>query len=310
MASSLSIGTPSVLDRRSSHAERVLPLLVAMLAAFACAMGLFARGLYRDTSVIRDAWIVNDAVTVLTAVPLVAVMTRRATTGSMHARILLIGALHYVLYNYTFYLFGASLNALFPLYIGIVALAGWALIVVIRGLDPQRAAVSLRGAPARRVAAWMMFVALGLTTTWIAHWLVAIHRTTPPARFDLTPEFVRVVAGIDLTMMVAVLSPGAVALWRRRPWGFVAGAAVNMSAALYNLVLAGGTVVQIRAGMAGGWPMLALWFGLSAGCALGASTLLRRQPQARNEVNSTRRSTSPARASPLVPPPPMQAAPP
>jgi hypothetical protein len=57
-----------------------------------------------------------------------------------------------------------------------------------------------------------------------------------------------VVAGIDLTLMVSVLVPGAVWLWRRRPWGLVVATAVTVSGALYNVVLAAGTLVQIRAG--------------------------------------------------------------
>ena len=95
----------------------------------------------------------------------------------------------------------------------------------------------------------MVFVALGLGTTWIAQWLVALLRTTTPGRFDLEPEFVRTTAALDLTLMVGLLVPGAVLLLRRSPWGVVLAAVTNVSGALYCLVLAAGTTAQIRAGL-------------------------------------------------------------
>jgi hypothetical protein len=260
-----------------SSAARSLSRIVALLVAVACVAGLAAPRLYRDAPLIRDGWIANDAVTLFLALPVLVVASRRAAAGSLRAYLVWIGALHYVLYDYCFYVFGASLNALLLVYVAIVALASWSLVLGIAELDPRAVAATLRDPPARRVAAWMLFMAVGLGGTWIAQWLVALLRTEPAQRFDLTPEFVRVVAGIDLTLMVSVLVPGAAWLWRRRPWGLVVAGALTVSGALYNVVLAAGTLVQIRAGLAGAWWLLALWSVLCAGCVVSAAALLRRR---------------------------------
>jgi hypothetical protein len=94
-------------------------------------------------------------------------------------------------------------------------------------------------------------------------------------RFDLTPEFVRLVAAMDLTAMVSLLVPGAVWLWRHRPWGIVAGTALQVSGALYNVVLAVGTIAQARAGVPGSWALFAIWCFLGAGCTAAATVMLR-----------------------------------
>lgn len=246
--------------------------IVAILAALASIVGLSRPEVYRDPELISAAWRPNDAVTLLVAVPLLLWASGRARNGSVRGRLVELGALHYLLYDYAFYLFGAELNVLFLVYAAIVTCSGWAIVLALREID-------LGTVPrhrARGVAAWLLFVAAGLTATWIAQWTVAMTRTTAPGRFDVTPEFIRVVAAVDLTMMVGLLVPAAMLLRRRKVWGTVLGTMLGVSGALYNLVLAGGTIVQIRHGLAGARPMLALWIGLATGSAIATYRLLRR----------------------------------
>jgi hypothetical protein len=260
--------------------ETSLALAVAVLAAVAAISGLVAPQLYRDPALIREGWIANDAVTLLLALPVLVASARRARRGSMRARLVMIGATHYVLYDYGFYLFGATLNALLLVYASIVAVSAWALVLAMSRTDVAALAAAFHAPPARKVAGWMMFVSVGLSVVWTAQWLVALLRATPPERFDLTPEFIRVVAGLDLTLMVSILVPGALLLWRRRPWGLLLGTAMNVSGALYNVVLAAGTVAQIRAGLPGAWPMFALWIGLGLGCFACSAGMLAAVPAA------------------------------
>jgi hypothetical protein len=253
-----------------------LSLLPAGLAASAALTGLLIPDLYRDTGLILEGWRPNDAVTALLVFPIFLLARRGALQGSLHARLVWLGTLHYLAYNDCFYLFGAALNPLLLVYAAVLGLSLWSIALAASETDaPAVAAALAPRAPVRRLATWMLFVALGLGVTWTAQWLVALLRTTPPGRFDTTPEFVRLVAALDLTLMVGLFAPAAVLLLRRRPWGFVLAAALNVSAALYNLVLTGGTLAQIRAGLPGAWPLLALWIFLGGGSALAALALLR-----------------------------------
>ena len=100
-------------------------------------MGLLFRGQYRDAEWIAATWLGNDWVTLLVALPL---LKRRTCAGE--ARIstrpvaLWLGMLGYAIYNYAYYLFGAALNAFFPLYLAAVIMAAIALIL---RLVPYRA---------------------------------------------------------------------------------------------------------------------------------------------------------------------------
>lgn len=252
-----------------------LSLVATLLASIAAIVGATWPGVYRDEGIILDGWFPNDLVTLLVAVPVLLVARARAVQGSRRAELVWLGTLHYLVYNGAFYLLGAKLNWLFPLYAAMVIAALWALVRLAARIDAaaHAEAAASRG-PTRAVAAWMVFVALGLGGIWSAQWLVAMLRTSAPTRFDVTPDFIRLVAALDLSLMVAFFVPGAVWLWRRRPWGFVLGVAMNVSAALYNVVLFGGSLVQLRAGLPGAGPMLGLWAVLAVGSALSAQRLL------------------------------------
>ena len=105
-----------------------LPVVLAVLMAAQAAAGLAVPGLYRDTGWIRAAWVGNDAVTLLVAVPLLVTAVVGARRGSGRAALAQVGLLGYAAYNYAFYLFGATLNAMFPLYAALVVLPVAALI--------------------------------------------------------------------------------------------------------------------------------------------------------------------------------------
>ncbi len=269
-------------------------LAVAVLAAGASLIGLLAPDVYRDQEPIRSGWIASDAVTLFLVVPIMLVAWHRASDAA--ARLVLLGTLHYTLYGYAFYLFGATLNALLPLYAAIVACSIGALAITLSTSDAPALEPRARG-----VAAWMSFVATGLTITWIAQWLVALLRTAAPTRFDLTPEFVRTTAALDLTLMVAWLAVGAVLLWRRRVLGLVLGVALMVSGALYNVVLAAGTIVQARMGMTLALPMLGLWVALAIGCAIAAARLLRIARRGHVIATGTGTSLAVAVPAPLAP---------
>ncbi|MFN2195339.1 MAG: hypothetical protein ACK2UW_04365, partial [Anaerolineales bacterium] len=88
-------------------------VLVAVLAAAASAGGILLDGLYRDNRWSASQFIGNDYVTLLVAVPLLTLGLWLAARGSGRGQLVWLGVLHYMLYNYAFYLFGAAFNAFF-----------------------------------------------------------------------------------------------------------------------------------------------------------------------------------------------------
>jgi hypothetical protein len=65
---------------------------------------------------------------------------------------------------------------------------------------------------------------------WAAY--IFAGRPTP-----VEPEAFKVVAALDLSLMVPALITGAVWLWRRAAWGYVVASVASIQGALYLLVL-------------------------------------------------------------------------
>jgi hypothetical protein len=123
-------------DRSSTLLRGDRVALVAVLLAMAASIaGLVVPRLYRDAELLRDAWRVNDAVTLLVAAPVLLFARSAARDGSAPARLVWLGMLHYLSYDYGFYLFGAALNPLLLVYAAIVALSGWAIALSLGELD-------------------------------------------------------------------------------------------------------------------------------------------------------------------------------
>jgi hypothetical protein len=89
-------------------------------------------------------------VTLLVAVPLLAVTPVLARRGSVRATLVWPGLLAHLAYNDAFYLFGAALNAFFPLYVAVLVLAVAALVAALVRLDVAAASTAFSsGTPVR-----------------------------------------------------------------------------------------------------------------------------------------------------------------
>jgi hypothetical protein len=226
------------------------------------ATGLAFPRLYRDTQPwMLAAWRGNDAVTLLLAVPALVWATQRARRGSTRGLLLALGVLWFCFYNDAYYLFGTGLGLSFPLYVAIMVTCAITLIVSLPRVDPREVAEAIGPrAPARAVAAALVFVGGGLAAVWLAQWAAYVTTGKSP---DIGPDAMRLVAAMDLSVIAPSLVAGGVLLWRRRPWGFVVASLGGVLGGTYALVLAAGTVVGIRAGIPGMAEQLPLWIGIA-----------------------------------------------
>lgn len=127
-------------------------LLVVMLTQ--ALMGLAFQAAYLDVEWIRATWFGNDWVTLVVAVPLLFVGLLRTAVGSARGLLLWLGLIGYALYNYSFYLFGAALNAFLPIYVVALVLAVTVLILALSQIDAVRFAHSLRPTAPVRLGCW------------------------------------------------------------------------------------------------------------------------------------------------------------
>lgn len=258
-------------DRAARQWSCRLAGLVAFLAALASATGLLVPGVYRDNALIVAAFRGNDLVTLLLAVPLLLGALRSPARDAPRALLVRLGMLVYMLYNYVFYMYGATFNALFLVYVLLVALSILALAFGLADVDPLSVARHFRPrVPARAIAAFLLLFAALLGGMWVAFSLSFVFTGVVPAAITQTGHPTGVVFATDLSLLVPGLVVGAVLLGRRRPWGFVLAPMMTIKASTYGLAM---IAMSAFAGL-GVDPFLPLWVGLTLGCLVSAGLLL------------------------------------
>jgi hypothetical protein len=242
-------------------ARRLTLALVAAMAAQS-SMGLLFDNAYRDVEWIRATWFGNDWVTLVVAVPLLIAGLARAASGSVRGTLVWLGLVGYAFYNHLFYLFGAALNVFFPIYVLALVLSAIVLVLALSQIDPRQIASRFRStAPVQLIGGSLAFIGTGLASVWIALWAgyVFAGRPTP-----VDPETFKLVAALDLSVMVPALTAGGVLIWKRVPWGFVLAAIASIQGALYLFVLSVNSMIAVQRGLATAPGELPVWGTLTA----------------------------------------------
>ena len=238
-----------------------LSLALACFAVIASLGGLFLSDLYRDSDTIKAVWFVNDLITLVLAVPILLATIYYAQKGSLKARLIWIGSLWYLLYNYVFYLYGAKFNNFFLLYVLLFALSVYALITAITNLDQAQVEKSIKErAPYKAISGFLFFFAFALGMPWVAMTFgFIISGETPP--FEMT-----IVFATDLAFLVSVLIFSAILLWKNNTWGYILAAMIMFKGLLYPMVLIiGGAFAYLKTGV---WDsFIPLYFFLWVLCA-------------------------------------------
>jgi hypothetical protein len=278
-------------------------LALAILAAITKAAGAFAPGTYRDgvwaASQMRGA----DVVALLTLVPLLAVAAVLARRGTPRGLVLWLAALHVLVYDVAFYLFGAAFNAWFLAYAALVAGALMLLTAALVRLDIDAVGAAFGPATPRRwPAALLTLLGVGLGGLWIGQSVAFLTTGVVPSSVAASGHPTALVFAIDLTLLVPFFLWGAVGLAAGRPWGAVLAATVATSGAVYTLLLAGMAVRADPTVVEGARALIPLWLALSAISATVAVALLRHLPERLPASAAARRPVPPpsprARRSP------------
>jgi hypothetical protein len=247
----------------------------ALLAALLLAQAAFGRllsHLYRDSPLIATTWIGNDWVTLLVAVPALCLSARAARHGSIRGLLLWLSVVWYGVYNTAFYLFGAALNAFLPLYAATWAAAIAVLARGLMGIDAASVAAAFdRRMPARALGAALTAIGAGLAVAWTGMWAAHVFAGRPT---PVDPEAFKIVAALDLSLMVPALVGGGVLLWRRQPWGYVVATLASVQGALYLLVLLVNSVLVIMRGLVPAPGEVPVWGALALATGAIAARLL------------------------------------
>ena len=196
----------------------LLSVLATLAAVVSAAASLLAPALLRGAAV-TDGNLRGTALVVLVAgVPLVVVAADRARRGSARAVVAWLAGLLYLDYQGVLFCFATPMNRLFPAYVAMLGLAGWATGAVVHAVDLDAVTARLGRVP-RAVPAVLGVVATLNALAWLARALPITWTGEPPAAvtgsgLDTSPVLVQDLAlWLPLALVVSVLA------WRGSRWG-------------------------------------------------------------------------------------------
>jgi hypothetical protein len=246
---------------------------IAVLMVIASAAGLLVDGLYRDGPWAREALRGGDLTAIAVAAPVLIASMLLAKRGSLAAHAVWLGALAYSLYNYAYYVFGATFNDIFVLHIALFSLSIAALVLAVANIDVGAIATRFRDVRgARVIGGFLAVVGTGLGGLWL--FMAIRFAVTGELMADLPADGIHLVFAIDTSLLVPALVISGILLWRRTPRGYVLGTAMAVMGATYqvNLLMAG--LFQANADVPGAKAFPLEGIVLATGFALATLALL------------------------------------
>ncbi|HET6351061.1 MAG TPA: hypothetical protein VFG89_02875 [Coriobacteriia bacterium] len=222
-----------------------LCIAIAILAGVTAAIGVFGRGdgstaaavsvrgesyRYATTGVYKYSgervvaegvgW---DYVTLLLAVPALLTAMPFVARGSLRARLLALGLLGYLVYQYLMYAVFWAFCPLFVNFILLYSASACAFVWIVSGIEIGSLAerFDLDRFPRKTLAVVCAVMALMLVAMWAQRIAAAMRGDVVTAGFEGMPTLS--VQAMDLGMIVPLALATAALAWARRPWGYLLG---------------------------------------------------------------------------------------
>ncbi|MCY7293157.1 MAG: hypothetical protein LH615_13345 [Ferruginibacter sp.] len=259
-----------------------LSIIATILAAIASGIGLFNAEIYNDNAFVKSAWYANDWVTLVVAVPSLIIALVLSKNGDFKPKLVWLGLMGYLFYNYAFYLFGAAFNNIFLLYVAIYTLSFFALIMGLAALPVQNiigTSKILRNeipilSGQRAVSFFLILISIMLCLVEIPPCFTFITKGAIPEIIVKTQIHTSIVYALDLSFVVPAMVLGAILLWQNKGWGIILSAMMLVKCFTYGLVLTFGTFLLMKKGLSND-PLLPVWIFITVGGLVGVFILLK-----------------------------------
>lgn len=228
-------------------------VLLGLLTGAALA-GLLVEGLYTGAESTVEMLRGYDLVTLVVAVPALAIALHLARRGSVMAHLVVTSLLGYVVYTYVYYLFGTGFNDLFLVHAAVFSTGLVALGPTLARLD--RVALAERfhgGTRVRSIAGILGVLSVALGGMWVYFAIdYAVTGDVPTgSRLVETDTVVHLGMALDLTLLVPLYAAAAVLLWRRAPWGYVLAGVALLAGLLHQFSYLAAMPFQVAADVPG-----------------------------------------------------------
>jgi hypothetical protein len=250
---------------------------LAVLLAVASLGGLFLPSTYaNETRIYAAQGVGNDAGNLVIVVPVLLVSAMLALRGSVAARLVWMGTLVDLVYDFIYYSLAVHFNSMFLVYCGVLGLSFYALAGSLPSLPiPEIARRYGSRAPVKTTATVLLLMTLGTVFHWLSETIPALLAGHAPQSVRDSGLLTNPAAVLDLAFMAPALMIAAILLLRRKPLGFVLGPVLLTFLALGSAVLASmGTVMALR-GLETGRALIAIALGIAAASAVLLALCLR-----------------------------------
>lgn len=238
-------------------------MVTLVLAVVATSIGLFVPEFYRDAEILLPQLYGQDLLTLVVAVPVLAVALYSASQGSLRGYVVWLGITGYLLYTYASYAFLTAFNELYLVYVALFALTLFTLIGGVAQINPTVLQDALGDHPIRGYVAFQAVVAGLLALLWITDVGPASLAGARPASIAETTLPVPVIQSLDLGVVIPSFAISAVFLWTRRAWGYVFTGVLLVKGTTLGLAVLAMIVFMLRNGQAVPLPQIVLFALLS-----------------------------------------------
>lgn len=242
----------------------IASLATLLLTTIATVVGLFVPGFYRDDPVLLPQVYGQDLLTLIVAVPALAVALYYAARGSLRGYVVWLGVTGYLLYTYASYAFMTAFNELYLVYTTLLWLT---LFTFVGGLVRLDATALKRDHGERSVRAYVAFevlLAALVSLLWLSEILPATLAGTTPASIAEPGLPTSVIYSLDLGVIVPAFALTAYWLYHRRPWGYAFTAVLLVKVATLGGAVLAMVVYMIQDGQAVPLPQIVIFGALTA----------------------------------------------
>jgi hypothetical protein len=218
---------PSILPIiRDLKMETILSSIIAMLMATVSIVGIIFKTAIYPTDEMVQSFLATDVASLLIGVPMLIGSIWLARRGKLIGLLFWPGALFYVLYNYSVYVYAMPFNVVFLMYLALVILSLYTLINLVKSIDAQAVQRRLSGAVPERLSGAVL---AGLGSLFF----LRVFFVLASALINQTK-----ITETEIALLISdfLFSPAWVIcgllLWRRKAFGYLAGLGMLFQASM------------------------------------------------------------------------------